>query len=264
MGEAVSRMYVADDWLGPPWRQSETVLLLHGIAESSRAWFAWVPHLAREFRVVRPDLPGFGRSPAAEDQAWSAERLAADVAGLLDRLGIGKVHVVSAKYGGTVGYQFAADYPERTLTLSVISGPVRIRGSNAAADIPSFAARIRTGGVPAWAAATQRARLGTRASEAQIDWWNGLMGSADPGVCIAATAAAADLDITASLPRIQAPTLVVTTEGSALHSVETVRADQQRIPHSRLLVLPGDSYHIAAAEPDLCARHVLDFIRAGA
>ena len=261
MEDADSDMYVARDWFGPPWERPETVLMLHGIAESSRAWFAWVPHVASRFRVLRPDLPGFGNSPAPPGQVWSTERLAGDVARLLDRLGVERVHVVSAKYGGSVGYQFAATYPERTLTLSVLSGPVRIRGAESAANIPSFAARIRDHGVRAWAADTQRTRLGSAAPEAQIEWWNDMMGAADPAVCIAATVAAADLDITASLPRIRAPTLVVTTRGSALHSVDTVRADQQRIPRSELLVLPSDSYHIAAAQPDDCARRVLEFIQ---
>ena len=53
---------------------------------------------------------------------------------------------------------------------------------------------------------------------------------------------------------------MITTEASALASVDVVRGWQQQIPHSELLVLPGDSYHIAAAKPDECARHVLAFI----
>ena len=51
-----------DDYFGEAWRSPETVMLVHGVAESSRAWFAWVPHLARHFRLLRPDLRGFGRS----------------------------------------------------------------------------------------------------------------------------------------------------------------------------------------------------------
>ncbi|MFO1188217.1 MAG: alpha/beta hydrolase [Alphaproteobacteria bacterium] len=62
------------------------------------------------------------------------------------------------------------------------------------------------------------------------------------------------------LPRIKARTLVVTTEGSQLQPVEAVRAYQQQIPNSRLLVLPGDSYHVAAAKPDECSRIALEFL----
>mgnify|MGYP003347467253 CR=1 FL=1 len=68
-------------------------------------------------------------------------------------------------------------------------------------------------------------------------------------------------DITADLPKIQCPTLVITTEGSALGSVEVTRKWQETIPHSQLLVLPGDSYHVAASDADECAKATHDFIR---
>jgi 3-oxoadipate enol-lactonase len=115
--------------------------------------------------------------------------------------------------------------------------------------------------VKGWAAQTQRARLGSQVSEEQIGWWTDFMGAADPEVCIAVSGMAGGLDLTGLLPGIKVPTLVVTTADSALASVETVRSWQQAIPGSELLVLPGDSYHIAAASPDECAARVLDFIQ---
>ena len=48
-----------DDWFGKPWSVPETVVMVHGNSESSRAWVSWVTHLADEYRVIRPDLPGF-------------------------------------------------------------------------------------------------------------------------------------------------------------------------------------------------------------
>ena len=56
------------------------------------------------------------------------------------------------------------------------------------------------------------------------------------------------------------PTLVITTDGSGLASVDQTRAWQQQIPHSDLLVLPGNSYHVAASHSERCAAATLDFI----
>ena len=53
-------------------------------------------------------------------------------------------------------------------------------------------------------------------------------------------------DIRADLPKIACPTLVITTEQSGLATVEETRAWQQQIADSELLVLPGNSYHVAA------------------
>ncbi len=56
-------MAYADDCFAPPWTSSQTIVMVHGNAKSSRAWTAFVPHLAGKYRVVRPDMPGFGASP---------------------------------------------------------------------------------------------------------------------------------------------------------------------------------------------------------
>ena len=44
-------IHFEDDYFGEPWRKAETVLMVHGAAESTLAWYAWVPHLARKYRV---------------------------------------------------------------------------------------------------------------------------------------------------------------------------------------------------------------------
>ena len=81
-------MAYEDHWFGEPWAVPETVVMIHGNSESSRAWTCWVPHLARHYRVVRPDLPGFGASPEPAGYGWSAEELAADIGRFLDALNI--------------------------------------------------------------------------------------------------------------------------------------------------------------------------------
>jgi pimeloyl-ACP methyl ester carboxylesterase len=67
-------------------------------------------------------------------------------------------------------------------------------------------------------------------------------------------------DITADLPNIACPTLVIVTEQSALGSVDETRAWQQQIPDSELLVLAGNSYHVAATHADRAAEATLAFL----
>ncbi len=68
------------------------------------------------------------------------------------------------------------------------------------------------------------------------------------------------MELEDKLARITAPTLIVTTQESGLQSVEAVERYAARIPDARVIVLPGDSFHIAAVEPDLCAQHALRFM----
>jgi 3-oxoadipate enol-lactonase len=238
-----------------PWSAPQTMVMVHGNAESSRAWTCWVPHLARKYRVVRPDMPGFGASSAPIAYGWSVTELAADLGLFLDRMDIGQCHLVGAKYGGSVAMQFAIDHSDRLLSLALFGSPVRGSGSG-------NADKIRALGVRRWAADTQRARLGSGASNAQISWWTDeLMAKTNPRAAFHASSARIDMELEQSLCRIGCPTLIVTTNESGLQSVAAVEAYARNIPHARVIVLPGDSYHIAAAEPDLCADHLLRFLR---
>src|SRR5665213_3528601 len=45
-----------------PWRDAQTIILQHGFGRSGRMWFGLVPHLARHYRVLCPDMRGLGRS----------------------------------------------------------------------------------------------------------------------------------------------------------------------------------------------------------
>src|SRR5258705_4360426 len=117
-------LFYREDWFGEPWRKPEAAVLIHGNEESSLVWYAWMPRMGQEFRVVRPDLPGLGRSRIPAGFEWSLPSLAAYVAHVMDKAGVEAAHVIGAKAGGAIAMQFAADYPARTRTLSVVHVPV--------------------------------------------------------------------------------------------------------------------------------------------
>jgi 3-oxoadipate enol-lactonase len=249
-----------DDWYGPPWATPETILLIHGIAESSVAWREWVPYLSGTLRVLRIDLPGFGRSTAPKDYDWHWRRVAADLASFLAAIGISRVHLVGAKYGGSLAMGFAIVHGSCVATLSAVGAPAAVHlGHKRPGETPPDL--MRQLGIPGWATKTMRARLGSNAPDAKVRWWaEQLMARSDPATCIAASTACGRLDYEGRLADIVAPTLVVTAQDSGIQDVETTRYYQQQIPHSSLVVLRGDGFHIAAASPSECAKVVLNFI----
>jgi 3-oxoadipate enol-lactonase len=241
--------FYRDDWFGEPWRKPETAVLIHGNDESSIVWYAWMPRMAQEFRVLRPDVPGFGRSRIPAGFEWSLPSLAAVVAHVLDKAGIDSAHIIGAKAGGTIAMQFAADYPARTRTLSVASSPASVPASVRSSTTPSQ--------VP------QRDRLGSVASKEMVDYWDNMFKTAPEISTKGLLTAVSKLDLGRDgvLQRIKAPTLVMTADRSKTQSVETVRQYQMLIPNSRLVVLRSDAYHIAAANADECVTNVLTFIK---
>ena len=249
--------YRLDDFTDP-WRESEAVLMVHGNHEGGVAWYGWVPQLARHYRVVRPDTRGFADStPMPRDFPWSMDLVIDDFVQLMDSLGIARFHLVGAKIGGTIARAFAARRPDRVRTLTVVGSPEPLRGDGKAALLKA----IEEKGVEARARSGMAKRLGTSFPPEAVEWWIKFMGRTPLSSVLGFVNAINFTDISADIPKIRCPMLVITTEGSSLASVEQTRAWQQQVPNSELLVLPGDSYHIAVTNPDRCASATLDFIR---
>jgi pimeloyl-ACP methyl ester carboxylesterase len=109
--------HVVDEGKGP------AVLLLHGFPDSSYLWRHQVPALrAAGYRVVAPDLRGFGKSsrPVGVEH-YAMPHLIGDVVGLLDGLGIDRAHVVGHDWGAALAWAFASVLPARVRTLTAIS-----------------------------------------------------------------------------------------------------------------------------------------------
>ena len=251
--------YLVDDYTDP-WREPGTILLLHGNAESSAAWYGWVPTLARQYRVVRPDMRGFGAStPMPREYPWTLDIIVDDYCRLMDELGIEKFHLVGAKIGGTIARAFAARRPDRVRTLVVVGTPPPFR-VGAAERVPDLIEMFDRHGVEHWARESMGGRLGSSFPPEGVEWWTKFMGRTAVSTQVSFMPTIAAADIRADVPKIACPTLVITTEGSGLASVEETRAWQQTIPDSELLVLPGDSYHVAATHAEQCAPATLAFI----
>ena len=78
-------------------------------------------------------------------------------------------------------------------------------------------------------------------------------------MAFAYSAMLASLSIENLLPHISTRSLIITSDQSALQSVEKVLRYQSKIPNSRLLVLTSDAYHVAVANADECVTNVLAF-----
>src|SRR5438552_17571212 len=176
----------------------------------------------------------------------------------MDALGVQRFHLVGAKIGGVVARAFAARRPERVMTLTVIGSPPPLR--KGAERIPALTEEFETQGVEHWARRTMAGRLGDRFPAEGVEWWIKFMGRTAVSTQIGFMKTIACADIRADLPQIRCPTFVITTDGSGLASVDETRAWQQQIANSTLLIMPGNSYHVAASHGERCAEATLDFI----
>jgi pimeloyl-ACP methyl ester carboxylesterase len=103
--------------------QGPAVVLLHGFGDTGDMWAPMAAELARDHRVVVPDLRGMGLSshPAS---GYDKKTQAADIRSVLTQVGIDHAAVVGHDIGATVAYAYAARYPDKTDRLVMMDAPV--------------------------------------------------------------------------------------------------------------------------------------------
>lgn len=111
------RFHVVDEGSGTP------VVLLHGFPDTSYLWRHQISALTEAgYRAIAPDLRGRGQSEKPERvEEYALTRSVADVAAMLDALGIERAHVVGHDWGAAVAWLFASLQPQRTDRLTAIS-----------------------------------------------------------------------------------------------------------------------------------------------
>ena len=112
-------IFVAEAGSGP------AVVMLHGGGPGASGLSNYsrnIDALAANFRVIVPDMPGYGRSVKGVDQSDPFGYLADMILGLLDELGLGTAHLVGNSYGGAAALRLALDTPHRVDRL-VLMGP---------------------------------------------------------------------------------------------------------------------------------------------
>jgi 3-oxoadipate enol-lactonase len=97
------------------------ILLLHGLGTNGASWqLQFNPLIEAGYRVIAPDLPGFGKSDFT-GRRWTMRSVAALLKHLLDRLELSKAVVAGISMGGTIALQFGLDFPQQTERLVLVN-----------------------------------------------------------------------------------------------------------------------------------------------
>ena len=256
--------YQVDDFTDP-WTQPEVVLMHHGATRSSRFWYAWVPILARKYRVVRIDARGHGQSTMPpRNFPLSLDVLIEDVKNFLQAIGAPPVHYVGEMTGSLVGLGLAARYPQTVKSLSLCSTPILFRHreqQDYAAGMGDRLAAVEKLGVRGWFEATHQNRFDPATINPEmVEWYTDEVAKFPLDAYLELVGSIEKDDVTPELPRVQVPTLILASEMD-VPDPDNPSAPHRRIPDVRLEVVPGGhrrALYVTAAE--YCARTVLEFL----
>ena len=229
-----------------------TVLLSHGFAATSAMWREQVSALTGAgYRAIAWDQRGHGCSDAPDEPtAYSEEAAVADMAAVLDACGAGRVALVGLSLGGYLSLAFHLVHPARVAALVLCDTGPGYKRDDARADWNRLADRTARAyeerGLAALRGSTEVRQARHRSAA---------------GLALAARGVLAQRDarVIASLPAIEAPTLVIVGADDApfLAGSEYMAA---RIPRARLAVLDGAGHASNIDQPEAFNRELLAFL----
>ncbi|WP_371189398.1 alpha/beta fold hydrolase [Thalassotalea maritima] len=120
--------------------QGPALVLIHSHFYSMRQWQPWVDTLSNDFTVIRYDLTSHGLTGPDPSDDYSRARGASLLTKLLAQLNIHQAHIVGSSTGGGIAYHFAANHPDKTLSLTLINTPGMPKVANKYMDteLPSW------------------------------------------------------------------------------------------------------------------------------
>src|SRR5919199_2683440 len=249
LGEGMPLVYMA----GGPWGHVE----LWDIPECRR----WYERLAKHRMLVRYDVRGTGWSER-DVSDHSLDALVADVEAVVDRLGLERFDIFGAFDAGPVAIAYTARHPERVSRLIVWCSWAR------SSDIRSPRIRAWLGLLDQdWELMTDTCAhlaLGWPAGEVGRHAAQRLRESVTPEAARAALVALGEFDVTALLPRVKAPTLVLHRDAIPWLPVDIARELASRIPDARLIVLKGESTAPYLGDIEAAANAIDEFFDEGA
>ena len=226
----------------------EPLLLIHGLGSCGLDWQPQIEHFRSLRRVVTIDLRGHGRSSRPRGP-YSIGLFAREVAAAMRELGIGRADVVGVSLGGMIAFQLAVDAPQLVKSLVIVNSGPYVPSATFKQRMPLYIrlATIHLLGLPRMAAAIAK-RLFPAPGQEELQRIFVERLSANDKRCYLASLKAifAGWDLSAHLPDIRCPTLVVAADQDYT-PVALKEAYTARMPDARLVVIP-DSHHAVFME----------------
>ncbi len=254
--------YYIDDFTDP-WKEPDTMILQTGNLKPRQLFYAWIPTLARYFRVIRPHLRGhWDSTPAPEGYRWTVKGLVDDLKHFLDALGLDKVHFVGESLGGLLALHLAYHYPECLKTLTIVTAPACFKNHPVA--LASRLAKLKPGEGISISQRVERVEEFGPENRALLKWFFTEVKKNSPeaskGYYVAASSC--EVNVEEFLPKLRMPTLLMMgAEHTRVLTIQQARHFCDLMPRAKLVAFPGVKAQCQFVIPDKCAKELLRFIK---
>lgn len=241
---------------GPP------LFLIHGIGAAQNAWRFMLPELQEHFTVITYDLRGHGKSPVPDGE-FRLDDLVDDLERVRERCGIEKAHFAGHSLGGMIGPAYAIKYPERVLSLGLLSTAAG-RTDEDSRKVRGVVKAMEEKGIPQ-VLETLTDRWFTDefilANQSIVDDRLQQVIDTDPAIFLNVFRIYAGTEMMPWLHKVQARSLILTGENDGGCNPRLNRLIHAALPVSELVILPTYKHSILLEAADRVVEHMIRFIK---
>ena len=232
------------------------LVLLHAYPLDRSMWQAQMDLFSRSYRVVTPDVFGFGGSQPP--RSWTMSDMGDALLALLDHVQIEKCTLAGLSMGGYISIPFALAHPERVERLVLAHTRARADFEAEKTARNDMIAALKQDGITVLPDRMIPRLLAANASaEVKKVVRDSILRTSSEACVHAVTAMRDRIDQTSNLARISCPTLVITGDADAIIKVEDSEKMAAALPHGKLCVIPGAG-HLSNLENPAAFNQALD------
>ena len=235
------------------------ILLIHAFPLNHTMWQPQVAVLASRFRVIAPDIRGFGES--APPAPWTIEEMCDELAEFLDKLNVKTCALAGVSMGGYIGLPFYLKYPDRV--RQIILANTRARADNDAekAARTEMIAALEQHGAGILPDRMLPRLLKPNPSPEVVHLVRGMMANVSAAAAIYAVMAMRDRpDSTPLLHRVKSPALVVAGEHDVITNIDECRSIAEAIPGAQFALISNAGHLSNLENPDEFNRALMGFL----
>jgi pimeloyl-ACP methyl ester carboxylesterase len=245
--------------------KGEPVILVHGFGASSDNWNRMAGRLTKKYRVIAPDLPGWGQSTRTDSASYAYPQQVERLHEFLGALGLKRFHLIGHSMGGFISSAYAARYPEEVITLALLAphGVTEPQPSELALSVAAGDNWLVARNVPEFERLLDKVfakRPYVPKPVLKVFAAYAIRGSAK-STRIFAEMQTNDPPLETRLPLIKAPTLIMWGDQDRVLHVSGSEVFRQGIKGSELLVLPGIGHMPLIESARECATAWIKFVK---
>lgn len=234
--------------------QGPVVLFVHGFPLTHAMWRPQIEALAADYRIIAPDLRGFGASSVTRGTV-TMRQFADDLVGILDALNVTEpVTFCGLSMGGYIGWQFVQHYPERLKKLICCDTKASADSNEAIQNRHKLAESVLKHGVGVLAQAMPEKLFAKETLDQQgdvVEQCKQMMLAAHPeGAAAALRGMAERPNMTSLLSTITVPTLIIVGEDDQITTVQEMQEMAAAIPQCQFLEVPHAGHMAPLEQPE--------------